>query len=736
MPPSVKAFFQSNVLQRRRLRRIVLVVVVFALGIAVGSWTRPSPLTSTEPLHRSATFGQLKKNTGSIILDGDTTTKEAVGSRPVGTPVVRRPQQAGEPSILLHHGANGDALQERQQRSPLQQQQQGDDEANALLAQFAQHAAKGIQCPPYDAAALDSLQIPLKHLPRKKKTSVAEKYNRRAHNCASNGIWNRVTIEDHHKILHGIARLGKIESGSYILDWGSGCGHSMQFLFDEKNATGVGIDVSNLTIAYATANTSKANLHCVADGTRMAWIPSNSVDHAYSFGSIYHVYNRTLFCHVLRQLVRIIRPGGTVYNGWTENAEYKRVHVPLCLDDLPVSYHIYEEKVEFANVQIFPLKAHQDTPNTYSLVITKNLDATAGDVTKYVWDQRPMECGVHVCEKRTVPAAVVLESWELPYVERHELPNYVPHAQQGDQRALVGTKEGGQEDEETPQPQQQAGNDEGRKRSDASLQEGEVQATTDNNNNKPEDQEPAADFESWPSCPPYDPQIEERQIPLAHLPRGIKTSVSQKYDRRSNKCAGDGVWHKITLADHESILHRIAQLLEVKSHQILFDWGSGCGHHLAFMTQHYNARGLGIDVSNRTIAYAVENTTKVNRHCVADGTRLEWIPSNFFDHAYSFGSVYHVYNKTLFCHVLQEMVRIVKPGGRVYNGWTENKEFRRDWVSPCLVDGEGGLSKRPHANHKVEVLEEASLFRHVKMFPLKQYREEPNTYSVLVTKED
>jgi ubiquinone/menaquinone biosynthesis C-methylase UbiE len=141
------------------------------------------------------------------------------------------------------------------------------------------------------------------------------------------------------------------------------------------------------------------------------------------------------------------------------------------------------------------------------------------------------------------------------------------------------------------------------------------------------------------------------------------------------------------------------------------------------MTMSFKAKGLGIDVSNKTIAYATANTTAVNHHCVADGTKLEWLPTNFFDHAYSFGSIYHVYNETKFCHVLAEMVRVVKPGGLVYNGWTENKEFHRDKVASCVA-----------STHHVTILEESREFRHVKNFPLKEHRTSPNTYSVLIQK--
>eukprot|EP00744_Colponema_vietnamica_P006462 GILI01009385.1.p1 GENE.GILI01009385.1~~GILI01009385.1.p1 ORF type:complete len:783 (-),score=59.14 GILI01009385.1:41-2389(-) len=502
---------------------------------------------------------------------------------------------------------------------------------------------KGLKCPTIDMEALDrDLQIPLKHLPRKKKTSVGQKYDRRAHNCAGDGIWNRVTIKDHHAILQNIARLGRIQQGSFVFDWGSGCGHQLEFLTKEFGCNGVGVDVSSKTIDFARANTSKANLHCVADGTKLEWIPTGYFDHAYSFGSIYHVYNRSKFCHILRQMVRIVKPGGTVYNGWTENAEYRREHVGMCLADLPVKFTIYEEALEFKDVKIFPLKLAQTTPNTYSLVITKALkyDATYDEPEHYLFSSLPVECGVHKCEPKDG-------------VVKHE-GNVEAHGPAPDKQQAV--------DKDLPK-----------------IDETEMVVAKEAQSDVGQ-----WSFEGWPECPAYDPSIEDLQIPLEHLPRKKKTSVGQKYDRRAGNCAGNGVWHKISIDDHKEILETIGKTIEARKDDIVFDWGSGCGHQLEFMFERFGARGLGIDVSNLTVAYAANSTVAANRFCVADGNQLDWIPSNFFDKAFSFGSIYHVYDSRKFCSVLRQMVRIVKPGGIVYNGWTENEEFHRDHVVKCV----------------------------------------------------
>ncbi|RNF11672.1 methyltransferase [Trypanosoma rangeli] len=519
---------------------------------------------------------------------------------------------------------------------------------------------RGLACPPYDAQALDTVQIPLEHLPRRKAKSVATKYNRRVHNCLKDGIWHGVRAEDHRDILRGIVNMSGVGRGSFVLDWGSGCGQSMQFMYEEYSVKSVGIDVANASIFYARLITSDDLLHCVADGTNMSWILSDFFDHVISFGSMRHVYNQTLFCNVLRQMLRVVKPLGTVYNGWSDENDFKRRHVPLCLADLPVTYKIVEEKEAFSHIRVFPLKARQSTPSTYSLVITKHSRERTARVPDKVYNDveaMPFRC----------------------------------HGPKGMDCGAQNASE----------------------RRETFLREVFINGS-----------EPV----EWPLCPPYDPSFELRQIPLKHLPRKKPTSVSQKYDRRAHGCHKDGIWHRVNLNDHEVILRVIAGLLNVRKNDRLLDWGCGCGHHLQFMHDFYGAVGMGIDISNKTIEYARMMTTKRNRYCVADGTRMDWLPSNFFDHAFSFGSVYHVYNETLFCSVLQQMTRVVKAGGKVYNGWTEESEFPRQKAQLCLTE------VIPPNCVQVEILEEVQLFKRVKLFPLKARRSVPNTYSLLIHK--
>eukprot|EP00756_Hemistasia_phaeocysticola_P055031 Hpha_TRINITY_DN30949_c0_g1::TRINITY_DN30949_c0_g1_i1::g.112259::m.112259 len=205
-------------------------------------------------------------------------------------------------------------------------------------------------------------------------------------------------------------------------------------------------------------------------------------------------------------------------------------------------------------------------------------------------------------------------------------------------------------------------------------------------------------------------------IPLEHLPRGKPTTVAQKYDRRASNCFKHGLWSSVALEDHRKIMDVIAQVTHMKREALLFDWGCGCGHKLQWFTRTHNTSGLGVDVSAKSLAYAKNETTRANNFCWADGSNLWWVPPNTFDVAFSFGSVFHLYNESLICKSYREMVKLVKPGGYVYNGWTAEDEFTNSALYKCLGTVE--------EVDTIEVFTEyygssSSLFKGIKTFPTK-----------------
>eukprot|EP01064_Diplonema_japonicum_P003350 TRINITY_DN12172_c0_g2_i1.p1 TRINITY_DN12172_c0_g2~~TRINITY_DN12172_c0_g2_i1.p1 ORF type:complete len:370 (+),score=49.39 TRINITY_DN12172_c0_g2_i1:46-1155(+) len=211
-------------------------------------------------------------------------------------------------------------------------------------------------------------------------------------------------------------------------------------------------------------------------------------------------------------------------------------------------------------------------------------------------------------------------------------------------------------------------------------------------------------------CPALSPSV-HMEIPLEHLPRKKKTTVAQKYDRRAVNCNGKGLWSAVSKEDHYKIMQRIGKTINVKKNDLLFDWGSGCGHKLQWFAKEFETSGLGVDLSYKSLLYAWQNTTKSNKFCYGDGSNLEWIPDNTFDAVFSFGSIFHVYNETLMCRSYREMVRIAKKGAKIFNGWTAEDEFPNMAVFHCFKDIDV---------EKIEVIEELKdLFKGIKTFPTK-----------------
>eukprot|EP00754_Rhynchopus_humris_P046069 Rhum_TRINITY_DN5566_c0_g1::Rhum_TRINITY_DN5566_c0_g1_i1::g.17735::m.17735 len=215
---------------------------------------------------------------------------------------------------------------------------------------------------------LMNMEIPLEHLPRKKRTKVSEKYDRRAGNCNNKGLWSAVSREDHYLIMKKIGELVGIKKGHRIFDWGSGCGHKLDWFAKEIGTSGMGVDLSYKSLLYAWQNTSKANKYCHGDGSDLSWIPDDTFDAVFSFGSIFHVYNQTLMCRSYKEMVRIAKRGAKIYNGWSAEDEFPNLALYHCLRDTNVEkVEVLEElKTTFKGIKTFPTKWKGWTKDTYT----------------------------------------------------------------------------------------------------------------------------------------------------------------------------------------------------------------------------------------------------------------------------------------------------------------------------------------------------------------------------------
>lgn len=100
----------------------------------------------------------------------------------------------------------------------------------------------------------------------------------------------------------------------------------------------------------------------------MTWLPDGVFDHVFSFAAVYHLKPEEQ-CHVMKESVRIIRPGGTVWIGWNGahvgSSSISKEEARSCLGSVPgIKYSVEDETSAFGGIGL--------ASGTYSVFITKD----------------------------------------------------------------------------------------------------------------------------------------------------------------------------------------------------------------------------------------------------------------------------------------------------------------------------------------------------------------------------
>ncbi|CAD7928097.1 unnamed protein product [Amoebophrya sp. A120] len=175
-----------------------------------------------------------------------------------------------------------------------------------------------------------------------------------------------------------------------------------------------------------------------------------------------------------------------------------------------------------------------------------------------------------------------------------------------------------------------------------------------------------------------------------------------------------GLWSHDTRPVVRCVLDSLAEFLHMDETTSVLDWGSGCGHQLAYLAGSYGVSGLGIepvlgaatsaqkhyegrwvkgkaatavsaegvnDPSDRTVWAEQQffkqpllstatnppaETAATVRFCQDNGADLSHLPSNSFTHVLSYGALYH-FEPTAQCDILHQMVRVARE--KVVIGW-------------------------------------------------------------------
>lgn len=201
-----------------------------------------------------------------------------------------------------------------------------------------------------------------------------------------------------------------------------------------------------------------------------------------------------------------------------------------------------------------------------------------------------------------------------------------------------------------------------------------------------------------------------------------KEEYVNRYDGYGTKCnwKGDN-WLQLNVREHEVVARTIFETIQPKPGQFLFDWGSGCGQKLRYLEARHEVYGVGIDFSRTSVEYANAHTNR-SYFCRADGQYLDWIPSNTFDHSFSFGGLYHLYPGNVWnytrehlrmphfsalCNTVNALFRITKPGGKLVFSGNARRPSKQYYVD--CIRSIPSLGKTPP---KITIVNDWTFFKH------------------------
>lgn len=144
--------------------------------------------------------------------------------------------------------------------------------------------------------------------------------------------------------------------------------------------------------------------------------------------------------------------------------------------------------------------------------------------------------------------------------------------------------------------------------------------------------------------------------------------------------------------------------LQIKAGEKALDVGCGQGLFLARLTKTYKVKGVGIDVSDKSIEFAKKHYVGKNlSYRVADATKLPF-SNNFFNVVVSLDTLEHIEDQK---RTVKEMIRVLKPGGNllIYT-MSKNDKFTLDWVREKL-----GFDIYSRAAHERELFVDSDWLR-------------------------
>jgi tocopherol O-methyltransferase len=144
----------------------------------------------------------------------------------------------------------------------------------------------------------------------------------------------------------------------------------------------------------------------------------------------------------------------------------------------------------------------------------------------------------------------------------------------------------------------------------------------------------------------------------------------------------------------EILIDKLVNLLAISPGALILDVGSGMGGSACYLAKNYQAKIVGITISETQVAIArtkANEQFKINhelmpKFMLEDAHHLKSFEDNSFDIVWSLESAEQFYHKELF---IKEAKRVLKPGGQLLIAtWCSSQEFfegkeANDYVKLC-----------------------------------------------------
>jgi ubiquinone/menaquinone biosynthesis C-methylase UbiE len=147
----------------------------------------------------------------------------------------------------------------------------------------------------------------------------------------------------------------------------------------------------------------------------------------------------------------------------------------------------------------------------------------------------------------------------------------------------------------------------------------------------------------------------------------LNLAVSKYTGYAAQYCNATGMMQMhVTFADMKHIIRRIAAMMNIQRGDKILDFGSGCGTMLNYLHLALGTEGTGVDLTSSAVFYARAHAQPRQLFCHSEGgSFLRFVQPNTFNHVIAWSSVHHIRRKMVQCEVVNQMLRVVKPGGSV-----------------------------------------------------------------------